>query len=85
MIVKGVSMPRSIKTGHRRCCAPCVSVLGLLLIVWGPVPLAGRFQTMLMDLFSQGSKWAALVALRWRGAIEGPQWWLLVVLALALM
>jgi hypothetical protein len=59
---------------------------GLLLIVRGPVPsIAYGLPVAFMHLICQGSEWAALVAVRWHGTIEGPQGWLFMVLSLALV
>jgi hypothetical protein len=58
----------------------------VLLICWGPVPgFAYGFPVLLVYLFSQVCKRAALVAVRWRGAVEGPQGWLFMVLSLTLV
>ena len=79
-------MPDIIKTRHSGCCASCRSVFRLLLIVWRPVPgLTYGLPVSLMHLVSQGSKRAALVAVRWCSAIEGPQGWLFMVLPLTLV
>jgi len=65
---------------------PVLLLFRVLLIYWGPVPgFAYGLPVLLVYLFSQVCKRAALVAVRWRGAVECLHGWLFMVLSLALV